>query len=55
MHLLPSERRMVFSPGSHFVSLILFELKIQLLSFYMGNPPEGEPHILHSGIVKAGL
>ena len=36
MHLLPSERRMVFSPGSHFVSLILFELKIHLLSFYMG-------------------
>lgn len=33
-----------FSPGSHFVSLILFELKIHLLSFYMGNPPEGEPH-----------
>lgn len=32
MHLLPLERRMVFSPGSHFESLILFELKLQLLS-----------------------
>lgn len=43
MHLLPSERRMVFSPGSHFVSL-------NSLSWRYTCSPEGEPHTLHSGI-----
>ena len=43
MHLLPSERRMVFSPGSHFVSL-------NSLSWRYTCSPQGEPHTLHSGI-----
>ena len=63
VHLLPLVHLMVFSPGSHFVSLILFEFEDTLATILLlqGKPQRGReggwgiPIFCTGGTVKAGL